>query len=213
MPIHYYSERLKYLLNGNFILKTFLIAGQFYYVHSVAQFHARLILNKSLAMVVDVCQYIHKVSRIARDNPELMALAAKILASERSYIWHGPKISIGQCHEEDEMYEQFNVVRSPQYNHHLREKGASTSSDPPLKPRPIYDMLAAGMVCSREDLVIDFSMAEIKATRGTYYVPEVHPDSPDYAPDSPIARDYSLWMTTGTPLYFGRHIRKCWQYL
>ena len=41
------------------------------------------------------------------------------------------------------------------------------------------------------------SIDEVAATCGTYYVPEVHSDSPKYAPDSPIARDYSLWIITG----------------
>ena len=55
------------------------------------------------------------------------------------------------------------------------------------------------MVCSRDELIGDLSIDEVAATCETYYVPEVHPDSPAYAPDSPIARDYSLWITTGDP--------------
>ena len=67
-------------------------------------------------------------------------------------------------------------------------------------PHPsIYNKLVTGMVCSREQLVCDLSMVEIEATYGTYYIPEAYPDAPEYAPDSPIARDYSLCMTTWDP--------------
>ena len=45
----------------------------------------------------------------------------------------------------------------------------------------------------------DLSIEEVETTCGTYYVPEVHPDSPDYAPDSAIARDHSLSITTEDP--------------
>ena len=162
-------------------------------------------------MEVDLCQYIHKVSRIARDNPKQMA---KILAQERSYEEFLARakdqlFSIGQGYKDDEVYEQFNVVRTPQYNHHFREKGNAESIEPTteaaprmLEARPhpsIYKKLAAGIVCSREELLSDLSMEEIEAACGTYYIPEVHPHSPDYAPDCPIAREYSLWMTSGDP--------------
>ena len=53
----------------------------------------------------------------------------------------------------------------------------------------------------------DLSIQEIKATCGTYYVPEVHPDSPDYAPDCSIAHEYSIWITTGDP----QVLRKAYQ--
>ena len=165
-------------------------------------------------MVVDVCQYVHKVSRIAQDNPKQMALAAKVLAPKRQceeFLARAKDqlYGIGQGYEEDEAYEQFNVVRTPQYDHHPREKGKAESIIPTTeaapcmlqtKPHPsIYNKPAAGMVCSREELMSDLSIEEVEATYGTYYVPKVHPDSPDYALDSAIARNYSLWITTGDP--------------
>ena len=172
-----------------------------------AHLHVQLNLNQSLSMVVDVCQYVHKVSRIAQDNPKQMALAAKVLPQERQceeFLARAKYqlFSTGQGYEEDEAYKQFNVVRTPQYNHHLREKGKAESIIPTTeaapcmlltKPHPsIYNKLAAGIVCSREELMSDLSIEEVEATCGTYYVPEVHPESPDYAPDSAIALDYSL---------------------
>lgn len=39
---------------------------------------------------------------------------------------------------------------------------------------------------------------------GTYFVPEVHPDNPEYAPDSAVARDYSLWLSSGDPAVLRR---------
>ena len=150
-------------------------------------------------MVDDMYQYIHKVSRIARDNPKQMALAAKILAQERpceEYLARAKDqlFSFGQGYEDDEAYEQFNVVQTHQCNHHLPEKGNAESIEPMteaaprmLETRPhlsIYSKMAAGMVCSREELLSNLSMVEIEATCGAYYIPEVHPDSPDYAPSS-----------------------------
>ena len=192
----------------------FLFAGEFYNVRSFAHPHVRLNLNQSLSMVVDVCQYVNKVSRIARDNPKQMALAAKLLVQERQcaeYLARAKDqlLSIGQGLEEDEAYEQFNVVRSPKHNHHLREKGAAESTSPTteatprmLKSQPhpsIYNKMAAGMACSREELLSNLLIGEVAATCGSNYVPEVHPDAPEYSPDSPVARDYSLWITTGDP--------------
>ena len=45
------------------------------------------------------------------------------------------------------------------------------------QPHPsIYNKMAAGMACSREELMSDLSIEEVAATCGTYYVPEVNPD-------------------------------------
>ena len=39
---------------------------------------------------------------------------------------------------------------------------------------------------------------------GTYFVPEVHPDNHEYAPDSAVARGYSLLLSSGDPAILRR---------
>ena len=80
-------------------------------------------------MVVDVCQYIHKVSAASRENPEQMVLALKLLGQERLCeeflaMAKDQLLSIGTGTEIDDSFESFNVMRSAKFNHAIREKGA-----------------------------------------------------------------------------------------
>ena len=49
---------------------------------------------------------------------------------------------------------------------------------------------------------------KLEAVCGTYFIPEVHPDNPEYATDSTIARDYSLWLSSGDPAVLRRAYKK-----
>ena len=110
--------------------------------------HIRLDLNRSLTMVVDVCQYIHKVSAASQENPQQMVLASKLLSQEQSceeYLARAKDqlLSIGTGTEVGNSFERFNVLRSAKFNHALREKGqeekvtaAASTSPNVVKERP-----------------------------------------------------------------------------
>lgn len=92
-----------------------------------AHLHTRLDLNRSLSMVVDVCQYIYNVSAASRENPQQMVLASKLLSQEQSCEEilaraQDQLLSIGTEIEVDDSFESFNMMRSAKYNHALREK-------------------------------------------------------------------------------------------
>ena len=170
-------------------------------------------------MVVDVCQYIHKVSTASRENPHQMVLASKLLGQERSceeFLARAKDqlLSIGTGVEFDDSFESFNVMRSAKFNHAVREKGAeekmaaAASISPSVviaRPHPsINSKLAGPKVCQKQELLSDRSLIELEAICGTYFIPEVHPDNPEYAPDSAVARDYSLWLSSGDPAILRR---------
>ena len=105
------------------------LSGKFFDVREFAHLHVRLDLNRSLTMVVDVCQYIHKVSAASRENPQQMVLASKLLGQERSckeFLARAKDqlLSIGTGADFDDSFESFNVMRSAKFNHAVREKGA-----------------------------------------------------------------------------------------
>ena len=109
----------------------------------------------------------------------------------------------------DDSFESFNVMRAAKFNHAIREKGAeeklsaAASTSPRVvvtRPHPsINSNLAGPKVCQKQELLSDQSLVELEAMCGTYFVMEVHPDNPEYAPDSVVARDYSLWLSSGGP--------------
>ena len=196
-----------------------ILSGEFFDVREFAHLHVRLDLNRSLTMAVDVCQYIHKVSAASRENPHQMVLASKLLGQERSCEEFLARVkdqllSIGMGTEFDDSFESFNVMRSAKFNHAVREKGAeekmsaAASTSPRgviARPHPsINSKLAGPKVCRKQELLSDRSLIELEAICGTYFVPEVHPDNPEYAPDSAVARDYSLWLSSGDPAILRR---------
>ena len=143
-----------------------------------------------------------------------MVLASKLLGQERSceeFLARAKDqlISIGTGPEVDDSFESFNVMRSAKFNHAVREKGleeklsAAASTSPQVvisRPHPsINTKLAGPKVCQKRELLSNLSLIELEATCGTYFIPEVHPDNPEYAPDSAVARDYSIWLSTGDP--------------
>ena len=166
-----------------------------------------------------MCQYIHKVSAASWDNPQQMVLASKLLGQERScegFLTRAKDqlTSIGTEPELDDSFESLNVMRSAKFNHALREKGteeklsAAASTSPRVMvacPHPsINSKLAGPKVCQKKELLSERSLIELEAMCGTYFVPEVHPDNPEYAPDSAVARDYSIWLSTGDPAVLRR---------
>ena len=165
-----------------------------------------------------MCQYIHKVSAASRDDPQQMVLASKLLRQERSCEFlaraKDQLTSIGNGPELDDSFESFNVMRSAKFNHPVREKGteeklsAAASTSPRVvvaRPHPsINSKLAGPKVCEKKELLSERSLIELEAMCGTYFVPEAHPDNPKYAPDSAVARDYSLWLSTGDPAVLRR---------
>ena len=170
-------------------------------------------------MVVDVCQYIHKVSAASRENPQQMVLASKLLGQERSckeYLARAKDqlMSIGTGPELDDSFESFNMMRAAKFNHAVREKGAeeklsaAASTSPRVvvaRPHPsINSKLAGPKVCQKQEILSDRSLVELEAICGTYFVPEVHPDNHEHAPDSAVARDYSLWLSSGDPAILRR---------
>ena len=97
-----------------------LFSGEFFDVKEFAHLHVRLDLNRSLTMVVDICQYIHKVSAASRENPQQMVLASKLLSQERSceeYLARAKDqlLSIGTGTEVDDSFKSFNVMRSAKF--------------------------------------------------------------------------------------------------
>ena len=73
------------------------------------------------------------------------------------------------------------------------------------RPHPsINTKLAGPKVCQKKELLSNRSLVELEAMCGTYFVPEVHLDNPEYAPDSAVARDYSLWLSSGDPAILRR---------
>ena len=105
-------------------------------------------------------------------------------------------------------------MRLAKFNHAVREKGgeqkltAAASTSPKVvvaRPHPsINSKLAGPKVSQKQELLSDLSLVELEAMCGTYFVPEVHPDNPEYAPDSAVARDYSLWWSSGDPAILRR---------
>lgn len=143
-----------------------------------------------------------------------MVLASKLLSQERTceeFLARAKDqlLSIGTGSDNNNIFKSFNVMRSAKFNHHLREKGSAESLTPVAATAPqvvkqrlhpsINSKLAGPKVSQREELLSDLSLVELEAVCGTYYVPDVHPDSPDYAPDRAVARDYLLWLTTSNP--------------
>ena len=118
-------------------------------------------------------------------------------------------LSIDTGLELDNSFESFNVDLLAKFIHHLREKGkdekltslAPTSSQV-VKQRPhpsINTKLAGPKVCKRKELLSEMSLIELEAVCRTYFIPEVHPDNPEYAPQCAVAMDYSLWLSAGYP--------------
>ena len=178
------------------IEELFFLPGEFFDVREFAHLHIRLDLKKSLTLVVDVCQYIDKVSAASRDNPQQMVLASKLLGQERSceeFLARAKDQLISMTGPElNDSFESFNVMRSAKFNHAVREKGteeklsaAASTSPRVVVPRPhpsINTKLAGPKVCQKQELLSERSLIELEATCGTYFVPEVHPDNPEYAP-------------------------------
>ena len=148
-----------------------------------------------------------------------MVLASKLLRQERSCeeLLARAKdqlTSIGTGPELDDSFESFIVMRSAKFNHAVRGKGteeklsAAASTSPRVvvaHPHPsINSKLAGPKVCQKQELLSERSLIELEAMCGTYFVPEAHPDNPKYAPDSAVARDYSLWLSTGDPAVLQR---------
>lgn len=136
-----------------------------------------------------------------------MVLASKLLSQERTceeFLARAKDqlLSIGTGSDNNNIFKSFNVMRSAKFNHHLREKGSAESLTPVAATAPqvvkqrlhpsINSKLAGPKVSQREELLSDLSLMELEAVCGTYYVPDVHPDSPYYAPDRAVARDYLL---------------------
>ena len=71
-------------INSHNQFNLFVFPGEFFDVREFAHIHIRLDLNRSLTMVVDVCQYVHKVSAASRENPQQMEQATKLFCNERS---------------------------------------------------------------------------------------------------------------------------------
>ena len=85
-------------------------------------------LNISLSHVTDVCQYIHSVSHAARTNEQRMNLAAKLQGQDRlceEFLGRiqDQLLSLGWDGHQEDSYTAFNVLRSPKYQHAVREKG------------------------------------------------------------------------------------------
>ena len=82
---------------------------------------------------------------------------------------------------------------------------AAASTSPKVvvaRPHPSINSKFAGpKVCQKKELLSNRSLVELEAMCGTYFVPEVHPDNPEYAPDS---ADYSLWLSSGDPAILRR---------
>ena len=106
----------------------------------------------------------------------------------------------------------FNVLRCPKYPHAVREKGdrelvlandipppVISASPPPTSSGLSQQQPSTQRICSRPELKGDEPMENRIRTCSSWYVPEVHPDSPSYNPDSAVARDYSIFLVHGDP--------------
>ena len=205
--------------------KCFNFAGPFFDVTSFAHLQIQLNLNISLSHVTDVCQYIHSVSHAARTNKQQMNLAAKSQGQDRLCEEFLRRIqdqllSVGRdCHQENG-YTTFNVLRSPKYQHAVREKGDQelvladdipppviSASPPPTSSGLSQQQPSTQRICSRPELKGDKPMEDLVRTCTSWYVPEVHPDSPSYNPDSAVAIPFFWCMEI--PRFLGKPIRQC----
>ena len=174
-------------------------------------------LNISLSHVTDVCQYIHSVSHAARTNEQQMNLAAKLQCQDRLCVEFLGRIqdqllSVGRDGHQEDGYTAFNVLRSPKYQHAVKEKGDRelvladnilppliSAIPPPTSSCPEHQQTSTQRICSSSKLWGDEPMEELIRTCTSWYVPEVHPDSSSYKPDSAVARDYSIFLAHGDP--------------
>ena len=121
-------------------------------------------------------------------------------------------LSVGRDGHQEDGYTTFNVLRSPKYQHAVKEKGdrelvladdipppVISANPPPTSSGPEHQQTSTQRICSRSELRGDEPIEELIRTCTSWYVPDVHPDSSSYKPDSAVARDYSIFLAHGDP--------------
>ena len=186
-----------------------------------AHLHVRIDLNASLMPVTDACQHIHTAAVTAAENEQQMVLAAKLLGQDRICAEfmgtaRDQLMTMGYDDVYDRGYVAFNVLRSGRFASAVQEKGQRErlrNYEPlptpgALSPAaraeaenldPLYGKSPPTRVCSRSDLLGPDTDASLERTCTSWFIPEILPNHPDYAPQSPVARDYSLWLVSKDP--------------
>ena len=194
-----------------------MFSGVFYEVYQFAHLHIRLDLNASLSHVQDTCQFIHTAASAAAENEHQMSMAAKLLVQDRlcaEFLGRARDqlLTLGYDDVYDKGYVAFNVLRSGRFASAVREKGKkeklsrpTPESLPTAEPyqsslhTPLFGQLPPTRECSRSDLLGPDTTASLERTCTSWFIPEVLPDHPQFSPQSPVARDYSLWMASRDP--------------
>ena len=152
------------------LIKGYFISGPFFDVTSFAHLRIKLNLNISLSHVTDVCQYIHSVGHAAWTNEQQMNLAAKLQGQDRlceEFLGQiqDQLLSKGRDGHQEDGYTAFNVLRSPKYQHTVKEKGdrelvladdipppVISANPPPTSSGPEHPQISSQRICSRSEL-------------------------------------------------------------